>query len=131
MGQPIAKQGDHVVGIDTHTILIPSPGGPVPTPLPHPFDGPLTDNLSSSVFVDNKPVATVDSVANGSPPHIPMGGPFQAPPTNKGTVAQGSTTVLADNKGIARLGDPAKCCDDMVPENQNGHIIAAGTAFAG
>ena len=37
MGQPAAKQGDQITGIDTHIIMIPSPGGPVPTPLPHPL----------------------------------------------------------------------------------------------
>ena len=37
MGQPAAKQGDHITAIDTHIIMIPSPGGPVPTPLPHPI----------------------------------------------------------------------------------------------
>lgn len=130
MGQPIAKQGDHVVGIDTHVVMVSSPGGPVPTPMPNPFDGLLSDNLSSSVFVDNQPVATVDSVANNTPPHIPMGGPFQKPPTNKGTISQGSTTVFADGKGVARLNDPAKCCNDPADQD-TGHVIAAGTAFSG
>ena len=37
MGQPAAKQGDKVVATDIHIVNIPSPGGPVPTPLPHPF----------------------------------------------------------------------------------------------
>ena len=36
MGQPAAKQGDQIVATDTHIVLVPSPGGPVPTPLPHP-----------------------------------------------------------------------------------------------
>ena len=33
MGQPAAKQGDKVMATDTHIVMIPSPGGPVPTPL--------------------------------------------------------------------------------------------------
>lgn len=32
MGQPAAKMGDKVVGMDIHIVMIPSPGGPVPTP---------------------------------------------------------------------------------------------------
>ena len=48
---PAAKQGDKVVGVDTHIIMIPSPGGPVPTPLPHPFAGMLDGGLSSSVKI--------------------------------------------------------------------------------
>lgn len=34
VGKPAAKQGDRVVGVDTHIVMIPSPGGPVPTPVP-------------------------------------------------------------------------------------------------
>ncbi|MFO0612093.1 MAG: PAAR domain-containing protein [Polyangiaceae bacterium] len=130
MGQPIAKQGDHVFGVDTHVVMVPSPGGPVPTPMPNPFAGQLTDNLSGTVFVDNKPVAMVDSVANNLPAHLPMGGPFQKPPANKGTVTQGSATVFVDNKGVARRNDPAKCCNDPADQD-TGHIVATGTAFCG
>ncbi|MBD3256990.1 hypothetical protein GF377_01060, partial [candidate division GN15 bacterium] len=46
---PAAKQNDKVVGVDIHIIMIPSPGGPVPTPLPHPFNGMLMQALSTSV----------------------------------------------------------------------------------
>jgi hypothetical protein len=83
MGQPIAKQGDQVVGIDTHIVLIPSPGGPVPTPMPFSFSGPLQDSLSQSVCADNMNVAVEGSSASAIPPHIPMGGPFQKPPASK------------------------------------------------
>ena len=46
MGQPGAKQGDRVTAIDIHLVMIPSPGGPVPTPLPHPFAGIIGGSLS-------------------------------------------------------------------------------------
>ena len=37
---PAAKQGDRVQAMDTHIVMVPSPGGPVPTPTPgHPFSG--------------------------------------------------------------------------------------------
>jgi len=38
-GKPAAKQGDLVVGIDTHIVMVPSPAGPVPTATPMPFSG--------------------------------------------------------------------------------------------
>lgn len=57
MTRPVAKRGDRVVGLDTHIVLIPSPAGPVPTPMPMPFSGSLTEQLSSTVFVDNMPAA--------------------------------------------------------------------------
>lgn len=131
MGKPIAKQNDTVMGLDTHVILIPSPGGPVPTPLPHPFQGPLQDKLSTTLFVDNLPVALVGSVANNLPPHIPMGGPFQSPPANKATISQGSPTVFADNKAVARLGDPATCCNDPVDQDTGNILIVVATVSAG
>jgi hypothetical protein len=51
MGQPAAKQGDQIVATDTHIVMIPSPGGPVPTPLPHPFTGQIDGGLSSDVNI--------------------------------------------------------------------------------
>ncbi len=108
MGQPAAKQGDKVIGVDTHIIMIPAPPGPpVPTPLPHPFSGTLLQGLSNDVKIQGMPAATVNSVAINMPPHIPQGGPFQKPPTNQGKIMMGSATVMIDNKPAARAGDTA------------------------
>ncbi len=96
---PAAKQGDQVVGVDTHIIMIPTPGGPVPTPLPHPFVGMLDGALSGSVNIMGMPAATVDSTASAIPPHIPQGGPFQKPPANKATIMLGSFNVMIGNGG--------------------------------
>jgi uncharacterized Zn-binding protein involved in type VI secretion len=129
MGSPIAREQDLIVGVDTHVIMIPSPGGPVPTPLPHPFSGPLTEELSTTAFIDNRAVALEGSAANNTPPHIPMGGPFQKSPANKGTVSKGSTTVFVDGKGVARAGDPAKCCNDPTDQD-TGVVIGTSSVFA-
>ena len=86
-----AKQGDMVVGKDTHIIMVPSPGGPVPTPTQLPFSGTITGGCSPNVMIDKMPAAVVGSTANNTVPHLPAGGPFQVPPTNQGIVAQGST----------------------------------------
>ncbi len=40
MAQPAARQNDPVTGTDVHIVLTPSPGGPVPTPVPLPFSSP-------------------------------------------------------------------------------------------
>lgn len=130
MGVPAAKQGDQVVGVDTHVIMIPSPGGPVPTPMPMPFNGQLQGSLSSSVMIDNKAAAVKGSTAPNNPPHIPAGGPFQNPPSNQATVDDGSSTVMFDNKPAARMGDPAKTCNDPT-DAPNGVIIATGTVLVG
>lgn len=129
MGEPVAKAGDQVVGLDTHVILIPSPGGPVPTPIPHPFTGLIQDKVSTTVFVENMGAAVVGSVANGAPPHIPMGGPFQTPAANKGTISRGSNTVFVDNAAVARAGDPAECCNDPT-DQETGNVIAVSRVFA-
>src|SRR5262245_11563376 len=112
MGQPVAKQGDTVVATDIHIIMIPSPGGPVPTPLPHPFNGMVSGALSTNVKVMGKPVAVLGSTADNMPPHIPQGGPFQKPPTNKATIMTGSPTVFVNHKPVARNGDTALTCND-------------------
>ena len=101
---PAAKQTDKIIGVDTHIILIPTPGGPVPTPLPHPFNGMITTDCSTTVFIGGLPAATVDSVADNIPPHIPQGGPFQTPPTNKGKIIMGSPDVFIDNGGGGGAG---------------------------
>jgi len=112
---PGAKQGDQVVGTDTHIFMIPSPGGPVPTPLPSPFAGQITGGCSTNVTIGGMPAATVGSTATNAPPHVPQGGPFQAPPTNQGTVLVGSMTVLINKKPAARVGDPVQTCNDPAP----------------
>jgi uncharacterized Zn-binding protein involved in type VI secretion len=86
VGKPAAKQGDKIVGTDIHILMVPTPGGPVPTPTPSPFNGTITTNTSTDVFIEGKPTATVQSGAVNMPPHIPAGGPFQKPPSNQGKI---------------------------------------------
>ena len=126
MGVPGAKEGDQVVGVDTHIVMIPSPGGPVPTPMPMPFMGKLDGALSTTVLIENKAAAVKGSTATNQPSHIPAGGPFQKPPSNRGTVDDGSATVMIDNKKAARMGDPAKTCNDP-QDAPNGVIVATST----
>lgn len=130
MGQPAAKQTDRVVATDIHIVMIPSPGGPVPTPLPHPFAGQLDGSLSGDVNVEGKPAAVQGSTATNTPSHIPQGGPFQKPPSNKGTVQLGSTTVLINGKPAARNGDKVTTCNDPA-DLPVGTVLAVGTVLIG
>lgn len=130
MGQPAAKQGDQITATDTHIVMIPSPGGPVPTPLPHPFMGMLDGNLSPTVKIMGMSAATVGSTATNTPAHIPQGGPFQIPPTNQGQVLTGSATVMINNKPAARSGDIAMTCNDPSPLPV-GTVVATGTVMIG
>ena len=130
MGQPAAKQGDQILATDTHIVLIPSPGGPVPTPLPHPFTGMIDGNLSANVKIMGMPAATVGSTATNTPPHIPQGGPFQIPPTNQGQITMGSATVMINGKPAARSGDTAMTCNDPAPAPV-GTVMATGRVMIG
>lgn len=130
MGLPAAKQGDRIIATDIHIVNIPSPGGPVPTPLPHPFVGIIDNGLSQDVKIMGMPAATVDSTATNLPPHIPQGGPFQNPPSNKGTIKMGSATVAINGKMAARGGDMAMTCNDP-SDLPAGTVMAVGTVFIG
>jgi len=125
-----AKLGDRVVAMDTHIILVPSPGGPIPTPTPSPFDGKLIQNLSPTVMIDNMPVAVEGSVALNVAPHVPAGGPFQRPPSNRSTVKVGAPTVKADGKPMVRNGDVAETCNDPV-DAPKGQVVASSTVKVG
>ena len=130
MGKPAAKQGDQVVAVDVHIVMVPSPGGPVPTPLPHPFSGMLDGSLSQDVFIMGMPAATLGSTANNMPPHFPTppGTVFQIPPTNQARILMGSATVMINKKPAARMGDTAITCSE-IPTPAN--VIAAGNVMIG
>jgi len=130
MGQPAAKKGDQITATDTHIVLIPSPGGPVPTPLPSSFAGIIDGGLSSDVKIMGKAAATVDSTATNTPPHIPQGGPFQSPPSDKATIKMGSATVKINGKKAARNGDTAETCNDP-SDLPAGTVMASGTVSIG
>ena len=132
MGQPAAKQGDQIVATDTHIVMVPSGGGPVPTPLSHPFAGVINNGLSNNVNIMGQPAAIVGSTADNTPPHIPTppGTAFQAPPTNKGTIQIGSQTVNISGKPAARHGDIAMTCNDPA-DAPVGSVVAVGTVFIG
>lgn len=130
MTQPAAKQGDKVTGTDTHVVMVPSPGGPVPTPMPMPFTGTLDGGLSADVLIEDKAAAVEGSTATNSPEHVPTGGSFQSPPSNKGTIQMGSSLVMINDKPAARNGDPAMTCNDPA-DAPVGSVLAAGTVWIG
>ncbi len=119
-----------MIATDIHIIMIPTPGGPVPTPLPHPFTGQLDGALSANVNIQGKPAAVVGSTATNTPAHIPQGGPFQKPPTNRATVQLGSQRVFIGGKPAARNGDKAITCNDPA-DLPVGTVVAVGNVMIG
>jgi uncharacterized Zn-binding protein involved in type VI secretion len=110
MTPPAAKKGDQVTALDTHMIQPPGPTSPVP--VPHPFAGIIDGALSGNVKIEGFDAATVDSTASNTPPHVPIGGSFVNPPSNKGKITTGSGTVKINGKKAARAGDTAETCND-------------------
>lgn len=130
MGKPAAHFGDSIVNAaDIHIVLIPSQGGPVPTPQPFPFNGRITVNTSPNVRINGRPAAIVGSMAQNVPPHVPCGGAFQVPPTNMGRVLVGSTSVRINGRGAVRAGDPCETCHDVPsagPQGPSPTVVVAG-----
>lgn len=128
MGQPAAKQNDQIMATDMH--LIQPPGTAPPVLIPHPFTGIIDGGLSQDVNIMGQPAAILNSTATNTPSHIPQGGSFIKPPTNRATIIAGSPTVLINGKMAARNGDKATTCNDPA-DMPAGTIVAAGTVLIG
>ncbi len=128
MAQPAAKAGDSIVAQDQHQIQPPGPSGPFMSLFP--FYGRLDGNLSNNVMIEGKPAAVKGSTATNTPRHLPQGGSFVRPPSNRGEILAGSRSVLINGKPAARNGDQAETCADPMP-NRAGRVVAAGTILVG
>jgi uncharacterized Zn-binding protein involved in type VI secretion len=128
VGAPAAKKGDQVTATDTHLVQPPGPSSPVPTP--SPFAGIIDGKLSSDVKIEGMPAATEGSTATNTPSHIPVGGTFVNPPSNKATIQLGSQTVKINGKAAARSGDTATTCNDPA-DLPAGTVVASGTVMIG
>jgi uncharacterized Zn-binding protein involved in type VI secretion len=129
MGKPAAKQGDRIEAVDSHLIQPPPPATPILVP-GHVFSGILNGSLSADVNIEGRAAATVGSTATNTPPHIPIGGSFINPPTNRGQVIAGSASVFINNKPAARAGDRATTCNDPLPMPV-GTVVAVSTVLIG
>lgn len=117
-----------MIATDTHIVQPPGPSSPVPGP--YPFQGVIDGSLSADVTIGGLPAATQGSSATNTPPHVPIGGTFVKPPSNRGTIVSGSLTVQINGKPAARAGDPAMTCNDPV-DLPVGTVQAAGTVSIG
>ena len=124
---------DLVVGVDFHTVLVPTVMGPVPTPLPLPFVGMIYDPMGQLVgaaisqelvgnpgivLVNGLPVANcLTNVTNMfTLPHPPVPAPGTAyafgPPPNNAMLYFGSLNNSLQGSFGVRLGDVALSCSD-------------------
>ncbi len=115
-----AKHMDPVVGVDIHIIMIPSPAGPIPTPLPNPFVGMVMDPfdyapvIGATVYINGMPRGLGGTACVPLPPHLPLGGPFGPPPPgNEGEIFMGSATVVVDGDAQSFLGLQVLTCQSV------------------
>ncbi|RKH56655.1 DUF6531 domain-containing protein [Corallococcus llansteffanensis] len=124
---------DPVLGLDIHMVLLPTPAGPVPTPVPMPFVGMVFDPVGLAlgaaigmatgggpglVLVNGLPVANCGTAVTNllTLPHLPLPGVgfVKGLPNNDAELMFGSLNVsLGGNLGV-RLGDIALSCSDPV-----------------
>jgi hypothetical protein len=85
-----ATDNDLVIGMCTHMELVPTPGGPVPTPIPHPFVSMISDPSRKAA---NAVVGPLKQAAGAPPsPDRPMK-LAGLPVTNVGTVIKNATML--------------------------------------
>ena len=130
MGKPAAKKLDKILSVtpgDVH-IIIPPTGTPVP--VPHPCTSIIKDEVATSVTVTGQPGAVKGSISKHTPPHIPQGGTFSNPPSNKGEIfITTSKQVFFEDREAAVLGDTAKMCADPVDQPVGKVIGTAATVL--
>ncbi|GAB1513191.1 PAAR domain-containing protein [Actinophytocola sp. KF-1] len=130
MGEAAAKQGDRVIGTDVHVVLVPSSGGPVPTPMSLPFTATITERCSPDVSIEGKAAAVAGSGTANQPPHVAPTGRFAREPANRGRVLLGSATVFVNGKPAARAGDRVLTCNDPA-DAPSGVVQATSTVLIG
>lgn len=111
MGQPAAVLGDRIMATCVGHQIPMGPGNPGPAP-PMPFSAPVTNGAATKVLIGGKPALVATAWGLNLPPHVGLHptDPFMAPPTQRGTIAKGSSTVLIEGKPAARTGDTCTVC---------------------
>ncbi|MDD7459053.1 MAG: phage baseplate assembly protein V, partial [Spirochaetales bacterium] len=131
-GKQIAVQDDQVMGFDTHMMVVPSGSGTATVPLPHPFMGKMSGDLSEDVKIGGKGCAVKGSKAkHNDSSHMQLPGTikFQSKPKCEGEVTGGtSAKVKIDGKEAAVIGSQVTTCNDMGARN-NSTIMAVGSAI--
>jgi uncharacterized Zn-binding protein involved in type VI secretion len=68
------------------------------------------EGLAPTVLIAGSPAAVVGSAAYAVPPHVGIVDAFAAPPTQRGVVLDGSTSVLIGGTPAARAGSSCSTC---------------------
>ena len=132
-GKQIAVEGDKVMGMDVHIMVVPAGTSTANVPIPHPFIGQLKDKLADDVTIGDKKAAIKGSKAKhqDSTTHMQMPGTikFQSSPKCEGEVTNNvSSKVKIDGTEAATIGSTVTTCNDMGLQD-NSTIIAVGMSI--
>ena len=129
MGAPAARLNDSVLGADTHIVMVPSRHRHCPHSDPRsrvlghvdvrrvtgrPHRGSRGGRRRNGGH--EQPAARANAPRTS----------FQSPPSNRGKVSQGSSTVTINGKAAARVGDSVRTCND--PTDLDTSAIVSGAA---
>lgn len=143
MTEPAAKKDDKIISDNTSNVWVKPPGSLPPKPVPFAYEGSIDNKLCDTVFIMNKPTATVGSTAtNSNPPNIQpavtsQGKVLTENINNTATITTGSSTVFINGKKAARNGDKAKTWDysqgppGTPNEVENAKITATCSVYIG
>ncbi len=119
-----AKFFDVVVGVDLHVVMVPTPAGLVPVPLPHPFVGYVYDPAGAAmgailggglVLVNGLPAANTGTAVKALFHHFPTPPGIKFYPSdvpgNEGSIVTGSKTVSFGGSSAARFGSMVTTCN--------------------
>jgi uncharacterized Zn-binding protein involved in type VI secretion len=129
MGQPAAKKGDTIRGIDLHLVKFPN-GAQIMVPFV--FQCIISAEVSTNVRILGAPAAMKGSAGKNKPEHrlaLQPGMDFVIQPNNQGTIAKGSKTVNINGKPAARNTDPADTCRDA--PGAPALVVATGSVLIG
>jgi uncharacterized Zn-binding protein involved in type VI secretion len=132
MGQPAAKKGDTIRGMDMHLVTLPNGAQ---ARFPFAFQSIINEKVSTNVRILGAPAAMKGSQGKNTPEHKVVllaqlpGADFVIQPNNEGTIAKGSKTVNINGKPAARNSDTADTCRDA--PSAPALVVATGSVLIG
>lgn len=86
----VSSDDSLVVGMCIHMVMVPTPGGPVPTPLPHPFVAMISDPSRKAV---NAVVTPLKGAAGEEPPDDRPMNLYGKPVSNVGCIPKNASML--------------------------------------
>src|SRR5207249_8122780 len=127
------KLDDTVKGKDQHDVYYTDNSGKHSSTQEMEFKGTIFGNCSGNVRINSKAAATVGSKAKNSTDHTVTAPAtnFEHPPSNEGTISEGTNQVKINGKGAAYDGSHATTCNDKGQTNNSSVEVSGANVFVG